>query len=1034
MFLTDISLKRPVFATVAILALVVLGVLSYLQLNINDWPSVELPYVAVTIVQPGASPEHLESKVAQKVEEAMGQISGVKHIQTTVQENMVTVVAEFTMETKPEVAAQDVRDKLGLIRGELPADIHEPIIARFDPMATPIMTIVVTGNQSLRELSLVVDDVIKERLETVNGVGTVNVNGDEKREIHIDLDKFKLAAYGLTTPEILGYLSGENLDVPIGSLDSAQNRIALRTVGDVNRVEDFNQLPIGRRGGIQLFVEDVAEVKDGVKDKEIVARYQGRPAIGLDVIKQSGSNTVQIANQIKKELVAIEGDLPPGVQINILRDNSRFIRDSLNDVVRTMVEGAILAVLIVFLFLKDWRSTLISAIAIPTSIISTFFAMKILGFTLNTVTLVALSLSVGLLIDDAIVVVENIFRHLHTGKKPLQAAQEATAEIGLAVTATTMAVVAVFLPVGMMSGIAGQFFKEFGLTVVFSVLVSLLVAFTIVPLLSARILHTGIQIPRGVVGKFVLWFNEKFDLFGRKYVEILEWVLEHRWKTLVVALALFVGSLALYPLLPSNFLTVGDTGELTLVAELDAGLSLDAAQRVTKKIEKTLQAYPEVSEVYSTTQTDESRILVKTVDKRKRDKSVFELAHDMRYELASIPQAQVSILTKDFANMEQKNFEFRLLGDDPEEMQAYADNMRQIMESIPGVVDVESSYKPGKPEGRLEVLRDEASDLGVSTGQIANTLRTLYTGSIVGQFEDKGHRSDVRVRLSGEQRQSLDDLTGIYLPSNYPTEYGMPAMISLNQLTRISFSSEPQEISRFDRSKEIVLSGNLYGTSLGEFKKVFLKRVNNEVKLPVGYQLVEGGYAEAMTESWQVLVLAMVAGILFIFFVMAAQFESFIDPLAIMFSLPLAIIGAILGLFLVGSDLSLVSMIGIIMLMGLVTKNAILLIDFAKRARATGVPRNEALLQAASVRLRPIMMTSLAMIFGMLPLALALGSGAESRSPMAHAIIGGLITSTMLTLLVVPVVYSLLDDLRNIVAARNAPRGTGGEPPEVRPS
>ncbi|NMB44994.1 MAG: efflux RND transporter permease subunit, partial [Firmicutes bacterium] len=318
--------------------------------------------------------------------------------------------------------------------------------------------------------------------------------------------------------------------------------------------------------------------------------------------------------------------------------------------------------------------------------------------------------------------------------------------------------------------------------------------------------------------------------------------------------------------------------------------------------------------------------------------------------------------------------------------------------------------------------------------QIAATLRTLYTGSIVGQFEDKGHCSDVRVRLSGEQRQSLDDLTGIYLPSNYPTEYGMPAMISLNQLTRISFSSEPQEISRFDRSKEIVLSGNLYGTSLGEFKKVFLKRVNNEVKLPAGYQLVEGGYAEAMTESWQVLVLAMVAGILFIFFVMAAQFESFIDPLAIMFSLPLAIIGAILGLFLVGSDLSLVSMIGIIMLMGLVTKNAILLIDFAKRARATGVPRNEALLQAASVRLRPIMMTSLAMIFGMLPLALALGSGAESRSPMAHAIIGGLITSTMLTLLVVPVVYSLLDDLRNIVAARNAPRGTGGEPPEVRPS
>ncbi len=1011
MFLTNLSLKRPVFATVTILALVAVGIISYLGLNINDYPEVEFPYVSVTVVQLGASPEQIESKIIYKLEEAIGQIAGVKHIYASAREGYALVFAEFSLETPAEVAAQDVRDKIGTIRGQLPQDIEEPVIGRFDPSAMPIISLAVTGELSMREMTTIVEDAIKKRLETVNGVGSIDIYGDVKREIQINLDKNKLAAYGISSAEVLNSLRNENMEVPGGKVGSGDREMTLRTVGKINRVEEFLNLPVARREGVQLYVKDIATVLDGVKEQDSISRYQGNPAIGIDIIKQSGSNTVKVANNIKKVVEEVKQELPPGVKLEIVRDNSLYIKDAVNDVRNTLIEGSVLAVLTVFVFLRDWRSTLISALAIPTSIIATFFAMKMLGFTLNFMSLMALSLAVGLLIDDAIVVVENIVRHLRMGKSPLDAARDGTSELGLAVTATSLTVVAVFLPVGMMSGIVGQFFKQFGITVVFSVLVSLFVAFTLVPMLSSRYLKDEEHVPRGPFGKFINGFNRGFDRITQRYANFLTIVLRNRRKTIGAAVLLFFGSLLLIPFLGSAFVPGGDMAEVTVVAELDAGLSTGAASKITRQLEEILQTYPEVTKVYSTTKNEKASIFVKVVDKHDRDRTLDELAMDMRGRLVAVPGVRITVNQQAGMN-DGAAVQFRLLGDDLEQMQGYAELAQRIMETIPGAVDVSTSYQPGNPEGQIRIKQDVAADLGVSTAMVADTLRTLFNGVVVNQFEDGEDRFDVRVRLQETNRQDLAALQTIYLTSLYD-DNGRYPMIPLSQVTETVFSTSPSQIDRFDRTKEIQLFCNLNGLSVGEFNKIFLERVNKEIKLPVGYSFYAGGDSEMMGETFTAMILALVTAVLFIFFILAAQFESYIDPFSIMLSLPMAIVGAILGLLLVGSDLSIMSMIGIIMLMGLVTKNAILLIDFTKQQRAKGVERNEALRRAALTRLRPIIMTSTAMILGMLPLALALGPGAESRAPMAHAIIGGLITSTLLTLVVVPVIYTILDDLKS---------------------
>ncbi|EGO64925.1 efflux RND transporter permease subunit [Acetonema longum] len=1010
MKITEISIKRPVFATVMIMALVVLGLASYLSLNVDEYPSVEIPVVAVTVIYPGASPEQVESKVTLEVEEAVSVISGVEHVTSTASEGVSTTVIQFTAETNADAAAQDVRDKLGSLQAELPEDAKTPVISRFDPSDTPILSIALSGDMSQRELTVLAEDVISKRLKTVNGVASVDVQGGLDREIQIQLDGNQLTAYGLTIPEVINSLRNENIDAPGGKVTDGQHETSLRAAGNVTSVQQFLDLPVGLKDGAQIYIRNIASVKDTTEDVAAITKLNGKPALGLDIMKQSGGNTVQIAEDVKTLLASLQQELPAGVNLEIVRDNSKNINESVDDVLFNLIVGGVLAVIIVFLFLGDWRSTIISAITIPVSVIASFLAMKALGFTLNTMSLLALSLAVGLLIDDAIVVIENIVRHLQMGKDKVTAAMEGTSEIGLAVMATTFTLVAVFLPVGMMSGIVGQFFKEFGVTVAASVLVSLFVAFTLTPMLSSKYLHhSGIK-DDSRLGRVWHKYNRKFDALTAKYGEFLGRALGHRRKVMVLALALFIGSLALTPFLGSTFIPDADNGEISVTAIADPGMSVQAVGSIADEMIKMIQEHPEVQLTYSVSDSRDISIFTKLSGKSERKVSDTMIIEGLRQQFSSIPGVEISV-SKQSGLSGGKPVSLIIQGQELETLAEIAEQVEAIVASVPGAVEVSSSYESGNPDVQFVVNRDRAADFGISAASIADTLQTMFNGKVATEYKEGDDSHDVRVILNPDARRSLTDINNVYLTGSARSQNGQPVMVALSQVTDTVYATSPAQIKRYDNQQQITISANLNGISLGEFNKEFDKRIGT-VSMPEGYGFVATGQAQSMNEAFSSMILALVIAVLFIFFVLAAQFESYIDPFSIMLALPLSIIGAIVGLLLTGSELSIMSLIGIIMLMGLVTKNAILLVDFAKQRRAQGVERNQALVDAAVHRMRPIIMTTAAMIFGMLPLALGIGPGAEARAPMAHAIIGGLITSTILTLIVVPVVYTILDDVQ----------------------
>ncbi|MBP2629527.1 MAG: acriflavin resistance protein [Firmicutes bacterium] len=1009
MILTDISLKRPVFATVTILALVVLGLFSYISLNVDEYPNVEIPVVAVTVNYPGASPEQVESKITQKVEETISVVPGIEHVTSTVKEGVSTTVIQFTIETSAATAAQDVRDKVGRMQGILPDEADAPIVTRYDPSDTAVASIAVTGNLSPRELTIAANDIVVKRLEAINGVAAVNVKGGIDREIKINMDSDKIAAYNLTVSEIMNSIRSENMDTPGGKVTDGKRETSLRSVGNLTSPNQLLNLPVGQKNGVQLYVKNIADVKDSAKDVTTITKLNDKTSVGLDIMKQSGSNTVQVVENAKKELENIKKELPAGVELVLVRDNSKNIKDSIHDVLFNLVIGGLLAVAIVFLFLGNWRSTMIAAIAIPTSIITSFLAMKMLNFTLNTMSLLALSLAVGLLIDDAIVVIENVVRHLEMGKDKFKAAAEGTAEIGLAVTATTLTLVAVFLPVGMMTGIVGQYFKQFGITVAVSVLVSLFVAFTLTPMLSAKYLSDEHTEPTSKLQKKWREWNAKFDYWTGRYGEFLNYALGHRKKVMAIAGALFMASLMLLPSLGSTFVPDSDAGEITVSASVDPGKSPEVVGEIADNMSQIIRSIPEVTLTYSSADINNINIFTKLTAKSERKVSDNQIITSLREKLSGIAGVQVSVSKKSGVSS-GKPISLVIQGTSLDKLAEIAQQVEEIVANVPGSTDVSSSYEAGKPDAQLVIDRDKASDLGVSTSNIASTLQTMFNGTVVTQYRDEEDSYDVRLILAPGDRKSLANVNNIYAPSSNRDKDGQAVMVPLSQVTKMVYATSPTQIQRYDRQEQITISANLNGVSLGDFNTALNKKLS-DVRLPQGYKFVTTGQSQQMADAFQGIAMALAAAVLFIFFVLAAQFESYIEPFAIMLALPLAIIGAILGLLIAHSMLSMMSLIGIIMLMGLVTKNAILLIDFAKQRIGEGVERNRALVEAAVVRMRPILMTTTAMIFGMLPLALGIGPGAEARAPMAHAIIGGLITSTILTLVVVPVVYTLLDDL-----------------------
>ena len=1006
MNIANISIKRPVFISVIMIVLTILGFVSYKGLALNDMPNADLPYVSVSVTENGATPENIESKITKQVEDAAQQISGVQNITSNVSSGVSQTTIEFDLSVNGETAAQQVRDKISSIRGKLPTDADDPIISKFDMSATSIISIAVYGSSDNQEMADFVDNTLKPKLYAVSGVGAINVSGEDTREIHIKLDNNKLLQYGLTSSAVINSIKNDNIDQSTGKVTDGDNQISITTTSKIQKVEDFKNILVSNKNGTEIRVKDIATVEDGIVDRTSQAYYQGNPAIGIDIVKQSGSNTVEVAKDAKAALEQVKASLPKGMHADIVSDNSTSIKDTVDDVMKTIIEGCILAVIIVFLFLNEWESTLISASSLPISIITTFVCMKEMNFTLNTMSLMALSLAVGLLIDDAIVVIENIVRHLHMGKRPIEAARDATSEIGFAVIATTLAVISVFFPLAMIEGILGKFFIEFALTIVFSMAVSLFVSFTLVPMMSSRMLKAGRKESKTFIGKFFSGFNNKFDTLAEKYSHLLAFLLHKRLIVLAACGVMFVASLFLISSLGFVMIPITDKGQVTVSANFDSGITLDAASQETKQLEEIIKKNPEVQYIYSTVTNSKASVNITLVDKKQRKDSARDMAQKLGTDLKGLPGMDITVSAASMGGGggSSKDVTYDLVGSDRAKVQAFAEKMKAEMSKDPQASQVGLNTNSGTPEAKMTVDRDKAADLGVNSADVASTLATLFNGSTVTKYDGGTDRYDVKVLLQDDQRKNLNNLDGIYVSGSNNT------LIPITEVTKKVVGTTSSTLHRYNKQAQVELSCNVKGLATGTFQNTYLAKIKSE--MPPGVSLSIGGSNGSMQKSMASLIQNAVLSILLLYLVMAAQFESFVDPIAIMFALPLALIGAIIGLFVGGSQLSMMAVIGIIMLMGLVAKNGILLVDAAKERIKEGMPRNEALVEAGLVRLRPIIMTTLAMIFGMIPTALATGAGTEMRKPMAQAVIGGLITSTILTLFVVPIVYTLLDGLK----------------------
>ena len=1016
MFLSNLSIKRPIFATVMMLALVTLGIFSYRRLAIDMFPDVEIPVVSVVTKFPGSSPETVEREVSKRVEEAVNPISGIKHVMSTSRESVSTVVILFHLEVKINDAVQEVRAKVGAIRGNLPQGIEDPIIQKLDFSAFPIVSLAVRSQGlSPRDLTTLVEKKVKRRFENISGVGKVDLVGQSKREVNVNIDPLRLEALGMGVDEVISGLQSENVNTPLGRLNRGGTEYPLRISGKPDAVEQFKTMVIARRAGRPIPLAEVAQIHDGIEEQRSLALVNGIPAIGLDILKQSGANTVGVVDRVKKEIEVLQKELPPGTTVEMVRDASIMIRDSVRDVEETLILGGLLTILIVFCFLNSWRSTVITGLTLPISVISSFTVMNFLGMTLNVMTLMGLSLAIGMLIDDAIVVRENIVRHLERGEDHFTAAREGTSEIGLAVLATTMSVIAVFVPVAYMKGIVGRFFFQFGITVAFAVLVSLFVSFTLDPMLSSRWVDPDIERKgkRHFLARILDHFNHWFDRTADGYRGVIGWALDHRKTVLILATAAFFGGLGVFSLLQNEFFPYFDKGEFQLNFKSAPDASIEETRSRLTAIQAAIKEIPEVQHTYATIGAGDTgtvrdgRIFVKLKERKERKRKQEEIQRDLRARMEKIPGILPAILEWAGGSSE-KPLVVNVRGEDIALLKKYAAELKGEIYKIPGIVDMEVSLEQDIPEFRLIVDRERAVDAGIMTGDIVRAVGALVGGQAVSTYEDEdGDAVNVRVRLPLALRQDPTQVERLRLAVPRPS--ALPALVPLGNVVNYGMSTTPSEINRQDLTRQVVITTNLDHLPLGTaVKKV--QEASKNLTLAPGYRIIFSGESEDMAESFGYMAEALILAVIFVYLILAAQFESFIDPLAIMFSLPLSIVGMAGMLFLTRGTINIMSLIGLIMLMGLVTKNAILLVDFTKTLRSRGMSRREALIGAGRTRLRPILMTTFAMIFGMLPLALALGQGAEMRAPMARAVIGGLITSTVLTLVVVPVVYTVLDD------------------------
>jgi HAE1 family hydrophobic/amphiphilic exporter-1 len=935
------------------------------------------------------------------------------------------VIVEFTLDTDSRTAAQEVRDRVSRLEAGFADGIDTPQVTRFNPDDQPILSLAVSSaTKTLPELTTLADQVITRRLNTVPGVGQTAIVGGAERQIQVLLDPERMEAFGVAPGTVMDAIRRENQDIAAGTLTAGITGRNVTVEGRITDAAGFERIIVKSDEGAPIRLADVATVREAGAELTSRAAYRGVPALGVDVVKVQDTNTVAVARALRAEIETLKAELAgQGVDLAISRDNSRSIAAQVADVQRTLIEGALLTVAIVFLFLNSWRSTVITGLTLPISVIGTFAVIHALGFTLNTMTLLALSLAIGILIDDAIVVRENITRHLHMGKSHRQAAIDGTEEIGLAVLATTLSIVAVFLPVAFMGGIIGRFFLEFGVTVAVAVLISLFVSFTLDPMLSSVWYDPASQpdARRGPLGRLVARFDRGFERTAARYASVIRWTFRHRILTLGAILLTFGISLALVPRIGAEFVPAGDLGEFTVSIETPEGSSLDYTARKVSQVERVLAGVPEIATYYSTVNAAAARgfnsatvaVTLKPIAERTR--ATMDLAEPLRERLSRIAGLTVSVnqpsLGGGGGGANAKPLQVSVLGEGEAELKRLSDEIMARLRAIPGAVEIESSLDDEQPTLAVRVRQEAASDLGVSLQAIGDTLRPLVAGDAISVWNaPDGETYDVLVRLPEAGRERAGQLGELRVASSRQDANGRPILVSLDQVADVVDSVAPSSINRRDLSREVRISANVEGRALGEVV-ADLQREIAGLTLAPGYRVTFGGEAENMAESFGYAIQALGLAVIFIYLILASQFGSFLQPLAIMTSLPLSLIGVLLGLLATGSTLNMFSIIGFIMLMGLVTKNAILLVDYSNQARARGLSLRDSLAEAGQVRLRPIVMTTLAMIFGMMPLALGLGEGGEQRAPMAHAVIGGLLSSTVLTLIFVPVALTYLDGL-----------------------
>ena len=1051
MWFTRVSIGNPVMAVMVMLAFVVLGLFSYQRLSVDQFPNIDFPTVVIAMDYPGASPQIVESEVTKKVEEAVNTVAGISTLYSRSYEGTSVVIVEFNLDVDGRRAAEDVREKVALIRPLLRDEVKDPRISRFDPQSVPIFNVAVLspdGTKSAQELTTWASQVLLKKLENVRGVGSVSVVGGVSRQINLYVKPAALDALGISVDQVVAAVKSENQELPLGSIRSLEQERVVQINARLKRPEDFRDIVVARRGSVggaggatgnAVKLWQVADVVDGPQEIDSLALYNGKRTVLLSVQKSQGENTIEVVDGLRKALAEAEAITPPGITASVNRDNSRSIRVSVANVKRTLFEGAALTILIVFLFLNSWRSTVITGLTLPIALIGTFLFMYAFGFTINSITMMALSLCVGLLIDDAIVVRENIVRHVQMGKSAHQAALDGTNEIGLAVLATTLSIVAVFLPIGFMGGIVGKFFHEFGLTIVAAVLISMFVSFTLDPMLSSiwhdpqahgtRREGPPVTLYDKTIGRVTHLFDRLTEALSRAYQRILGWSLKHKLATLLIAFATFAGSFLIIPLLGAEFVPKADFSETQLNFYTPVGSSLELTEARAKQIDAALRELPEVQYTVTTINSGQAAgkiygaVYVRLVDRQFRTRSIDQMAVPLRARLASIPGITITnIGVTDLGG--GKSLQFSVQGTDLAELERLSRLITPKLQAIPGLIDLDSTLKPDKPTVAIEVKRDAASDVGLNVNALSTSLRTMVAGATVGNWRaPDGENYDVNVRLSPASRVSIADLQR--MPINVAAAAdGSSRSVRLSQVADVSASTGPNQINRRDLNREINFDANAFGRSAGDVSAE-IKTTLDGMAWPPGYRYSFGGSTKNMTESFQYAVGALALAIVFIYMILASQFKSFLQPLALMSALPLTLIGVVLALLMFRSTLNMFSIIGIVMLMGLVTKNAILLIDFAIRSREGSIPgdgsragdhgeppreREDALLHAAQVRLRPILMTTLAMIFGMVPLAFALSEGSEQRAPMGQAVIGGVITSSLLTLVVVPVIYCYLDD------------------------